>query len=166
MKKLVILALSAVMVMSVSAQEQQREFEKKKLTKEERVEMDIKRLTNELMLSDQQAEKFAVTFREYAAKRAELFEKTAPKEKGQPKELTDEELDKLAKKRLEAKKKAVELDEQYYAKFRKDLSARQVAKVLRLDGPCKPKPECAGPKVCREHGHGHIPVFAPDAPSK
>ena len=66
------------MVMSVSAQEMKREFKGKQLSKEERIELDIKRLSNELMLSDAQAEKFAVTYREYAAKKAELFEKNAP----------------------------------------------------------------------------------------
>ena len=72
MRKLVILAISALLVANVSAQEQKKEC-KKQFNKEERVEFDIKRLTNELLLSDEQAVKFAVLYREYAGKLDELF---------------------------------------------------------------------------------------------
>lgn len=69
MRKIMILAISAIFVANMSAQECKKEgFDGKKLSKEERVEFKIKRLTDELMLSDQQAAKFAVTFREYSAK--------------------------------------------------------------------------------------------------
>ena len=140
MKKLWILAISAVLVANVSAQEAKCE-KGKQLSKEERVELDIKRLTHELMLSDQQAEKFATTFREYAAKVDEIFEKGKPEKFEPGKELKDEQLDKLAKARFEGQKKLADLQEKYYDKFRKDLSARQVAKVMRLEG-FGPKPCC------------------------
>ena len=146
MRKLIILAISAILVANVSAQEAKRECQGKQLTKEERVEMDIKRFTHELMLSDKQAEKFAVTFREYSAKMDELFEKGKPEKFEPGKELTDDDLDKLAKNRFEGQKKFAELQEKFYAKFRKDLSARQVAKVLRLE-PCG-KQEAFGPGKC------------------
>ena len=51
----------------------------------------------------------------------------------QGKELTDAELDQLAKQRFECKKKFVDLQAKFYDKFRKDLSARQVQKVLQLE---------------------------------
>lgn len=141
MKKLLILAISAILVANVSAQEAKHEcFKGKQLTPQERVEFDIKRLTNELMLSDKQAEKFAVTYREYAAKLDELFQKNAPAKPEPGKELTDEELDKMAKQRFQGFKNLAELQEKYYAKFRKDLSARQVAKVLIFNEPFEPKP--------------------------
>ena len=151
MKKLVILAISAILVANVSAQEQKKEcFKGKQLSKEERVEFDIKRLTHELMLSDEQAAKFAVTYREYAGKLDELFQKNAPKEKFEPgKELSDKELDKLAKARFEGMKDLANLQLKFYDKFRKDLSARQVEKVLQLQAPCGPKgfePQGFGPQ--------------------
>ena len=143
MKKIVILAISAILVANMSAQELRNEkFEGKKLSKEERVELDIKRFTNELMLSDQQAEKFAVTYREYAAKLDELFQKDAPAKFEPGKELTDAELDQLAKKRFEGFKNLADLQAKFYDKFRKDLSARQVEKVLRFDELFGPKPCC------------------------
>ena len=149
MKKLMILAISAILAANVSAQEAKRECCKsKQLNQQERVEFDIKRLTNELMLSDQQAEKFAATYREYAAKLDELFQKNAPAKIEPGKELTDAELDKLAKQRFEGFKDLASLQEKYYAKFRKDLSARQVAKVLIFNEPFGPQPDAFGPKPC------------------
>ena len=142
MKKLLFLAISAVMAANVSAQEMKREFKEKKLSREERIEMDINRFTRELLLSDQQAERFAATYREFAAKCDEIFAKNAPEKCEKGKELTDKELDKLAKKRIEDLKQFADLQEKYYDKFRKDLTARQTAKVLRLDGPCGPQPGC------------------------
>ena len=165
MKKIVILAISAILVANTFAQEQKKECNGgKQLSKEERVEFDIKRFTNELMLSDQQAEKFAVTYREYAAKLDELFEKNVASgkcEKG--KDLTDAELDKFAKQRFEGLKKLADLQSKFYDKFRKDLSARQVEKVMHLDAPFGPKPCCG---KCEKHdGQGPRPEGPhPDGP--
>ena len=143
MKKIVILAISAIFVANMSAQEIKHEkCEGKKFSKAERVEFDIKRFTNELMLSDQQAEKFAVTYREYAAKLGELFEANKPAKFEPGKVLTDAELDQLAKQRFEGSKKLAELQAKFYDKFRKDLSARQVEKVLRFEEPFGPKKCC------------------------
>ena len=158
MKKIVFLAISAILVANVFAQEQKKECNGgKQLSKEERVEFAIKRFTNELMLSDEQAKNFAPLYREYAGKVDEIFHKKGDRsqcEKG--KELTDAELDKLAKQRFEKQKELVNLKAKYYDKFRKDLSARQVAKVLRLDEPCGPK-QCCDKRVC-EHSHKHFQV--------
>jgi len=153
MKKMIILAISAILVANVSAQEapqaQKACCKGKQISKEERVEFDIKRLTNELMLSDKQAEKFAATFREYNEELDKLFAKHAPKDDFKPgKELSDKELDKLAKARFEGFKELANLQSKYYDKFRKDLSARQVEKVLRLNEPFGPQP-CSG--KCGKH---------------
>ena len=182
MRKFMILAISAILVANVSAQEPKKECCKgKQLSKEERVEFDIKRLTNDLMLSDQQAEKFAVIYREYAGKLDELFQKNAPKEEFEPgKELTEKDLDKLAKARFEGMKSLAELQMKYYDKFRKELSARQVEKVLELKAPCGPKhfdpkgfgPQGPGEKPCcgKHEGkkcHKHSPKsFPQDAPQE
>ena len=153
MKKIVILAISAILAVNISAQEQKKEqFAGKQLSKEEKVELKIQHLTQELMLSDQQAEKFAATFREYAAEKAKLFSKKDKKKGEQGKELSDAELDQLAKQRFEEMKKFADLQAKYYDKFRKDLSARQVERVLHLNEPFG-KPCCGkgfkpGDKPC------------------
>ncbi len=134
MKKLFIFAFVAVMAANAGAQEAKAECKEKKMSSEERVEMDIKRFRHELYLSDQQAANFAVTYRDYSAAKEELFRKgkeccrrdsaSAP---------SDDELDKFFKQRLAGQKKLIELKEKYYGKFRKDLNPRQTATVLRLN---------------------------------
>ena len=56
----------------------------------------------------------------------------------------------MAKQRFESFKALAELQSKYYDKFRKDLSARQVEKVLKFDESFGPKPCCGkkhdGPK--------------------
>ena len=164
MKKIMILAISAIFVANVSAQEQQKEFKGKQFNKAERVELDIKRLTNELMLSDEQAAKFEATYRAYADELDKLFLKNAPKKEFEPgKELTDKELDALAKQRFEGFKALADLQLKYYDIFRKNLSARQVEKIFRFQEPCSPKhfdrpfdgKPCCGKhdgKKCDKHG--------------
>lgn len=127
MKKLIILAMSVMMMTSVSAQElkaQKAEGKKDKkefkMNKEQRVEMDIKFLTEELYLSDEQAAKFAVTYREYVA----------------------------------AKEK---LDKEFAAKFGKDLNERQVARVLHFKGPKQQGPRAEGPRPELREGKGPRP---------
>ena len=156
-----ILAISAMLVAQVSAQEPMKEC--KKMSKENRVELDIHRFSHELYLSDEQAEQFAVVYRAYAAELDKLFAKGAPK-KGEPgKELTDKELDGLAKQRFESMKTLADVQAKYYDKFRKTLSARQVEKVLQFPAPCGPqgfggKPCCGkhdGKHACKQEGkHG------------
>lgn len=116
MKKLLILAMSVMMMTSVSAQEAkaektecQKDKKECRMTKEQRTEMDIKFLTDELYLSDEQAAKFAVTYREFIA----------------------------------AKEK---LNKEFAAKFGKDLNERQVARVLHFHGPKPHGPKGDGPR--------------------
>ena len=78
--------MSVLMVASVSAQElkavkaENRKDKKEfKMNKEQRVEMDIKYLTEELYLSDEQAAKFAVTYREFVAAKEKLNKEFAAK---------------------------------------------------------------------------------------
>ena len=144
------MAISAILAVNMSAQEQKKEC---KLSKEERIELDIKRLTNELYLSDKQAEKFAATYREYAGKMNELFEKNTPENFEKGKVLSEEELDKMAKKRFANLKEMANLQEKFYDKFRKDLNARQVEKVMR------PVPACEGfrPGCPKQHFEGCKP---------
>jgi hypothetical protein len=153
-KKIIILAISAMLAVNISAQAQKKEGNQ--FTKEERVELNIKNLTLELLLSDQQAKKFAETYREYAAVKEELFEKDAKEKMDPGKELTeDAELDKMAKKHFEEMKKFADLQAKYYDKFRKFLSARQVEKVLHLSDAFGHNACCGnhGNHHCGNHDH-------------
>lgn len=151
MKKIMLLALSAVFVANISAQEPRNECPGKP-SKKERVEFEIKRLSHELYLDDRQAEKFAATYREYAAELDELFSKLERPAREEGKEPTEAELDQLAAKRFATTRAVAELKERFYARFREALNARQVAKVLHLDGPFGDKP-CCGKCDGKHHGH-------------
>lgn len=156
MKKIILLAISAIVAANINAHEKQ-ECEGKQLSKEQRVEMQIRHLTDELMLSDKQAANFAVTFREYSQELDKLFEKGCPRGKAckadEVAEKDDAALDKRAKERFEGHKKLADLQAKFYDKFRKDLSARQTAKVMHLDEPFGAK-GCCG--KCDKQGHkGH-----------
>lgn len=105
MKKIMILAISAILAANISAQEAKahkgeckQEKKECKFSHEDRVEMDIKYLTEELYLDEKQAEKFAKTYREFIAEK-------------------------------------VKLNEKFKAKFSEDLNERQVNAVLRYRGP-------------------------------
>lgn len=131
MKKLLILAMSVMMVANMSAQEAkaekaecQKNKKECKMTKEQRIEMDIKFLTDELYLSDEQAAKFAVTYREFIA----------------------------------AKEK---LNKEFAAKFGKDLNERQVARVLHFHGPKPQGPKHKGPRPEFKDGKGPRPEGKP-----
>ena len=168
-KKIFILALSAIFVANISAQEPKKE-KCEGFNPEAKVECDIKRFTNELMLSDQQAEKFAVIYREYAAKLDEQFKQNAPAQCEKGKVLTDAELDKAAKARFEGFKALADLQSNYYDKFRKVLSARQAEKVLRFEEPFGHK-QCCGKHEGKHEGKSfEKQAFdkqgKPDAPRK
>ena len=137
MKKLLLLAVAAILAMNISAQEakgQKAECKNAKkeckLSKEEkqqllkeRTEKDIRFLSQELYLSEEQEASFAQTYREY----------------------------------IEAK---VKLNEEFAKKFGKTLNERQVKAVLRYHGPKHKGPKGGdfkhgeGPKEKQfEHAH-------------
>ena len=144
------------------------------MSKADRVELDIKRLSHELLLSDEQAEKFAVTYRDYANELDAVFQKGREKGFVPGKDLTDKEIDKLVKQRIENFKAISEIQLKYYDKFRKDLSARQAEKVIQFN-ECGPKPCCdkhhgkkdarKGDKKLKAHRHdGPRPEGRPEGP--
>ena len=86
MKKIMILAISAIVAVNLSAQEKKVEKaecrkDKKecKFTPEQRIEQDIQILSDELYLSEEQSKKFADTYREFMAAKAKLNKEFAKK---------------------------------------------------------------------------------------
>jgi hypothetical protein len=147
MKKLLFLALGAILAVNINAKEVKADNEQGKkdckMSKEERIEKEIKILTEELYLSEEQAGKFAATYRDYANKLDAIFAKKADKAKEQGKELSDKELDQINKARLAAKKEVIELKEKFYDKFRKDLNPRQAERAINFRGcQCKHGGQC------------------------
>lgn len=126
----------------------------KKLTPEQRIEMQVKKAQKRLLLDEETAAKFAPLYKEYLEAMKEC--KPAPKQlqKGEKKELTDAEIDQMMQDRFAARKKLVETQETYYKKFKKILNIRQVEVLFKNNGPKRPhrpcinKPQCPqGPKA-------------------
>ena len=166
MKKLFVLALSAMMVMSVSAQEAKKEFKGEKKAKMERQEFK----------GERKEFKEDVKFREFKAKegRPDFRPEGRPGCPEGGREFSKEEMlefkikhlaDELyldsvqteafaktyrefAKDRAEIWEKAMKemkkLDEKYAKEFGKTLNGKQVERVLRPEGPCR--------NHCHKHG--------------
>ena len=126
----------------------------KKLTPEQRLEMQVKKAQKRLFLDEETAAKFAPLYKEYLEAMKQC--KPAPKQlqKGEKKELTDAEIDQMMQDRFAARKKLVETQETYYKKFKKILNIRQVEVLFKDNGPKRPhrpcinKPQCPqGPKA-------------------
>ncbi len=102
------------------------------------IEMRTKYMCNELMLSEETAAKFAPLYKSYLDEMQKVMnigrkskeEIEALKNKG-PREITDKEIDEQFKARFERTAKMNTLQETYYGKFRKILSAKQVSKIFR-----------------------------------
>ena len=133
MKKLFILAISAILVANVSAQEVKKvkkeeckkaKIEKRECNKAERVERDIKFLSEELYLSEEQAAKFAVTYREFIAEKEKL-------------------------------------NKEFRAKFAKDLNERQVERVLHFKGPHPEFRKGPRPEFEQDRKHRDFPKEGP-----
>ena len=102
------------------------------------IEFRTKSLCKQLMLSDETAEQFTPLYKQYLEELQQVFPQrpaqrvnVAEGQQTVPDEMTDEEIDEQFKKRFERTAKVNTLQEQYYAKFRKILNARQVSKIFR-----------------------------------
>jgi hypothetical protein len=90
MKKVIVLALGAILAMNIHAEVQKEsqvdnkkakveckasKAECRKLSAEERVNNDIEQLSRELELNEEQSAKFATVYREFAAEKRQLHER-------------------------------------------------------------------------------------------
>lgn len=127
------------------AQNAQAPNQKKKLTPEQRQEMQINRMQKSLMLDDETAAKFAPLYKEYLeALKACRTEMKQEKPQQRKAERTDAEIKKQLEERLAKQKKVVETKQTYLAKFEKILNARQLEKLFAV--PRHNKHMQAGPR--------------------
>ena len=110
------------MAFSVGAMAQEK---KAKPTPEQRIEKRVERVQKDLMLDDATAAKFAPIYKEYLME----MSKCRP-EVVRGKNLSDEQIKKNLKARMEAKEKAVDVEKKYFGKLEKVLNAKQLQKVF------------------------------------
>ena len=110
------------MAFGVGAMAQEK---KERPTPEQRVEKMVERVQKSLMLDDATAAKFAPIYKEYLMEKG----KCRP-ELVRGKDLTDEQIKKNLKARMNAKEKALDVEKKYFGKLEKILNAKQLQKVF------------------------------------
>ena len=149
MKQYIVIALTLLFtVLSLNANAQtrlskvnkQKHFAVKKphnMDPAKAIEMRTKRICNELMLSEETAAKFSPLYKSYLEEMQKAFqigrkskEELTKDKSQQPMQLTDKEIDEMFKARFERTAKINTIQENYYSKFRKVLSAKQVSRIF------------------------------------
>lgn len=131
MKKGFMLLMIAVLSVNVSLFAQDNNKRRNdKPTKEQRVEMQVKRMSSNLMLNDAQSAKFAVEYKKYLDDMAALRMPRPEKKDSLKKSLTDAEQIKMMKDRFANQHKMINLKEKYYNEFCKFLTPAQAQKAI------------------------------------
>ena len=137
MKKVFSILLTAVMMVAfstaASAQENSEQKNKKqRMSREQMAEMQAKHIARQLALDDATSQKFIETFSAYQKEVWAL----RPQNKGQHKnraEMTDVEAEKAIKDQFDHSQKVLSLRQEYYNKYSKFLSAKQIQRVYELE---------------------------------
>lgn len=159
MKKVFRILLTAVMMVAistaVSAQETagQQPSKKQRMSREQMAEKQARHIARQLALDDATSQKFIETFSAYQKEVWAL--RPQGKGKHQKKsEMTDAEAEKAIKDQFDHSQKMLTLRQEYYNKYSKFLTAKQIQRVYELErqsmnrlakrghpnGPIKPKP--------------------------
>ena len=138
MKKVFRILLTTVMMVAfsvgVSAQEAnaQKPSKKQRMSREQMAEMQAKHISRQLALDDATCQKFIETFCAYQKEVWAL----RPQGKGMHKnraEMTDAEAEKAIKDQFDHSQKVLSLRQEYYKKYSKFLSAKQIQRVYELE---------------------------------
>lgn len=138
MKKVFRILLTTIMMVAfstaVSAQENngQQPSKKQRMSREQMAEMQAKHISRQLALDDATSQKFIETFCAY---QKELWV-LRPQGKGKHKnraEMTDAEAEKAIKDQFDHSQKVLTLRQEYYNKYSKFLSAKQIQRVYDLE---------------------------------
>ena len=132
-KNILILTLLISFVFSVTLNAQdrpKRTFDVEALKKEK-----AEFLKKELNLTDAEAKAFLPIESELTEKKFEIYREARAKTRDlrRKKDKTDADFQKITQSNLEAERKELELQEEYYKKFSKVLSAEKVAKYRAAD---------------------------------
>ena len=135
------------------AQQQPRQEEQQKPDPEK----IAKGMASRLMLDDETSTKFVALYQEYLEALSECCgEKDEDKSeaKNEPKELTDSEIDEQMTARFEAQEKMLDVQKEYYDKFKKVLTMRQVMQLYDRPNGMR-QPHMGGqPQGQPQGGHG------------
>ena len=137
MKKVFSILLTAIMMMAFStavfAQENDAQKNKKqRMSREQMAEMQAKHIARQLALDDATSQKFVETFGAYQKEVWAL--RPQGKQHGKKKsEMTDAEVEKSIKDQFDHSQKILTLRQDYYKKYSKFLTPKQIQRVYELE---------------------------------
>lgn len=133
------ISMSSFNVLAQNANEPVKEKRvRERPTPEQMMERHIKMMEKKLVMDDATAAKFTPMYKEYLQAMKEC-RPAVPKDVKKT-ELTDAEIEKAIQDRFEAKKKAIDVQQKYFQKFKSILNAKQLEKVFQpmMGTPIKP----------------------------
>ena len=146
MKKILAIAVAFLLVGgTLMAQPKQGNKQPQKLTEEQLSQMLAKRMACNLQLDEDKTAKFVPIYVDYRADLKQVWEKYSdhPKakpekpqpgaEKQKPRQLSDEELEKMNANRFARSRATIDVEETYYNRFLTVLNQRQYEKMKQLE---------------------------------
>ena len=124
--------LMGTQVMNAQDNEQGKKRSRKRMTMEQMVDMQSRKIIGDLGLDDKTAARFTDVYAKYMKEMNDLRKEYMPKrpEAGKkPSMPTDAEVDKMMRDRFKQSRKMLDIREKYYDEFRKFLSPKQVQKI-------------------------------------
>ena len=134
-KYFIMMAVAVLMgtqVMNAQDNEQGKKRSRKRMTMEQMVDMQSRKIIGDLGLDDKTAARFTDVYAKYMKEMNDLRKEYMPKrpEAGKkPSMPTDAEVDKMMRDRFKQSRKMLDIREKYYDEFRKFLSPKQVQKI-------------------------------------
>ena len=138
MKKVFRILLTTVMMVvfsvSVSAQEAnaQKPSKKQRMSREQMAEMQARHIASQLALDDATSKKFIETFSAYQKEIWALRQQGREMHKNRA-EMTEAEAEKAIKDQFDHSQKVLSLRQEYYNKYSKFMSAKQIQRVYELE---------------------------------
>lgn len=138
MKKVFRILLTTIMMVAfsvvVSAQETntQKPSKKQRMSREQMAEMQAKHISRQLALDDATSQQFIETFCAYQKEVWALRPQNKNMHKNRA-EMTDAEAEKAIKDQFDHSQKVLSLRQEYYKKYSKFLSAKQIQRVYELE---------------------------------
>ena len=129
---MVVAVLMGTQVMNAQDNEQGKKRSRKRMTMEQMVDMQSRKIIGDLGLDDKTAARFTDVYAKYVKEMNDLRKEYMPKRPEadkKPSMPTDAEVDKMMRDRFKQSRKMLDIREKYYDEFRKFLSPKQVQKI-------------------------------------
>jgi Spy/CpxP family protein refolding chaperone len=167
MKKVFRILLTTVMMVAfstaVSAQEAvgQQPSKKQRMSREQMAEKQARHIARQLALDDATSQKFIETFSAYQ-KEVWALRPQGKRKHQKNSEMTDAEAEKVIKDQFDHSQKMLTLRQDYYNKYSKFLTAKQIQRVYELERQSMNRLAKRG----RPNGPGRPKAGHPNAPGK